>query len=305
MSDSPCVLLDLPAPGVARLTLNRPTVTNALSLELQALLAEHFSQLTADPQVRCIILTGGDKVFAAGGDISSMAGVGAIDIYQRHTERTWAPIQHCPKPVIAAVCGYAYGGGCELAMHADIIIAGRSARFSQPEIRIGIMPGIGGTQRLVRAVGKAKAMQMALTGRPISAEEAWMAGLVSEVVEDDRVQQVALEQATLIAGMPPLAAEQIKEVILAGMDAPLETALALERKANALLFASRDQKEGMQAFIETRPPRLTGNRRHHPAIRRDCCFRHGPCPPRQGARLNDRRGVLLPGQSHGTTARPG
>lgn len=257
--DAPCVLLDLPAPGVARLTLNRPTVTNALSLELQALLAEHFRQLAADPQVRCIILTGGDEVFAAGGDISSMAGVGAIDIYQRHTERTWAPIQHCPKPVIAAVCGYAYGGGCELAMHADIIIAGRGARFSQPEIRIGIMPGIGGTQRLVRAVGKAKAMQMTLTGKPISAEQAYIAGLVSEVVEDEQVQNTALEQARLIAEMPPLAAEQIKEVILAGMDASLEAGLALERKANALLFASQDQKEGMQAFIEKRRPQFSGN----------------------------------------------
>lgn len=258
-SDSPCVLLDLPAPGVARLTLNRPKVNNALSLELQALLAEHFRQLAADPQIRCIILTGGDKVFAAGGDISSMAGAGPIEILQRHTERTWAPIRHCPKPVIAAVCGYAYGGGCELAMHADIIIAGRSARFSQPEIRIGIMPGIGGTQRLVRSVGKAKAMQMALTGKPISAEQAHIAGLVSELVEDEQVQDVALEQARLIAAMPPLAAEQIKEVILAGMDASLEAGLALERKANALLFASQDQKEGMQAFIEKRLPDFTGN----------------------------------------------
>jgi enoyl-CoA hydratase/carnithine racemase len=257
-SEAPSVLLDLPAPGVARLTLNRPTVTNALSLELQARLAEHFTQLTADPQIRCIILTGGERVFAAGGDISSMAGVGPIDILQRHTERTWAPIQHCPKPVIAAVCGYAYGGGCELAMHADIVIAGRSARFSQPEIRIGIMPGIGGTQRLVRAVGKAKAMQMALTGRPISAEEAYVAGLVSELVDDDQVQVSALEQAQLIASMSPLAAEQIKEVILAGMDASLESALALERKANALLFASQDQKEGMQAFIEKRKPVFKG-----------------------------------------------
>jgi len=257
--DIPCVLLDLPASGVARLTLNRPKVNNALSLELQSLLSEHFTQLAADPRIRCIILTGGERVFAAGGDISSMAGVGPIDILQRHTERLWAPIQYCPKPVIVAVCGYAYGGGCELAMHGDIIIAGRSASFSQPEIRIGIMPGIGGTQRLVRAIGKAKAMQMALTGRPISAEDAHVAGLVSELVDDDQVQAVALEQAELIAGMSPLAAEQIKEVILAGMDASLDAALALERKANALLFASRDQKEGMQAFIEKRRPQFTGN----------------------------------------------
>ncbi|WQN26609.1 enoyl-CoA hydratase [Stutzerimonas stutzeri] len=257
-ADERSVLIDRPAEGVARLRLNRPAVNNALSLELQALLARYFSELADDASVRCILLTGGEQVFAAGGDISSMAGVGPIEILQRHTERVWAPIQHCPKPVIAAVCGYAYGGGCELAMHADIIIAGRSARFSQPEIRIGIMPGIGGTQRLVRAVGKAKAMQMALTGRPISAEEACIAGLVSEVVADEQVQEHALEQARLIAAMPPLAAEQIKEVILAGMDASLEAGLALERKANALLFASRDQKEGMQAFLDKRRPAFEG-----------------------------------------------
>ncbi|MCM2319657.1 Enoyl-CoA hydratase/carnithine racemase [Pseudomonas linyingensis] len=254
----PPVLLDFPSEGVARLRLNRPQATNALSLELQAQLSQHFSELGNDPAVRCIVLTGGDKVFAAGGDITSMAGVGAIDIYQRHTERVWAPIQHCPKPVIAAVCGYAYGGGCELAMLADIIVAGHGAKFCQPEIRIGIMPGIGGTQRLVRAVGKAKAMSMALTGRPISAEEAWVAGLVSELVADEEVQDHALAMARTIAGMPPLAAEQIKEVIIAGLDASLETGLALERKANALLFASRDQKEGMQAFIDKRAPRFEG-----------------------------------------------
>ena len=253
------VLLEFPTPGVALLRLNRPQATNALSLELQALLSHYFTQLAADSDVRCILLTGGDTVFAAGGDINSMAGVGPIDIYQRHTERVWAPIQHCPKPVIAAVCGYAYGGGCELAMLADIIVAGRSARFCQPEIRIGIMPGIGGTQRLVRAVGKAKAMRMALTGQPISAEEAWVAGLVSNLVDDDQVQAYALEMAQVIAAMPPLAAEQIKEVILAGVDGPLETGLALERKANALLFASRDQKEGMQAFIEKRTARFEGH----------------------------------------------
>ncbi|AYH43592.1 enoyl-CoA hydratase [Azoarcus sp. DN11] len=252
------VLLERPEAGIAVLRLNRPQAANALSLELQALLAQRFSELADDADVRCIVLTGGDKVFAAGGDITSMAGVGPIDIYRRHTERLWAPIRHCPKPVIAAVCGYAYGGGCELAMLADIIVAGEGARFCQPEIRIGIMPGIGGTQRLVRAVGKVKAMRMALTGQPISAHDAWVAGLVSDLVADERVLDTALELARDIAAMPPLAAEQIKEVILAGVDAPLDTALALERKANALLFASHDQKEGMQAFIEKRPPRFEG-----------------------------------------------
>lgn len=254
----PPVLLEFPEAGIAVLRLNRPQATNALSLELQELLSQHFADLGQNRQVRCILLTGGEQVFAAGGDITSMVGVGAIDIHQRHTERLWAPIRHCPKPVIAAVCGYAYGGGCELAMIADIIVAGRGARFAQPEIRIGIMPGIGGTQRLVRAVGKAKAMRMALTGQPISAEEAWIAGLISEVVADEQVFEHALQIARHIAAMPPLAAEQIKEVILAGMDASLEAGLALERKANALLFASQDQKEGMQAFLEKRAPRFEG-----------------------------------------------
>lgn len=252
------VLLERPEEGVALLTLNRPAATNALSLELQQCLSDHFSALSNDPTVRCIVLTGGDKVFAAGGDITSLIEASPIDIYQRHTERLWAPIEQCPKPVIAAVCGYAYGGGCELAMLADIIIAGETAAFCQPEIAIGIMPGIGGTQRLVRAVGKAKAMQMALTGRPITAQEAFTAGLVSEVCDDDSVLEQALTNARRIARMPPLAAEQIKEVILAGMDASLPAAMALERKANALLFASEDQREGMVAFLEKRRAVFTG-----------------------------------------------
>lgn len=262
MSDSALpsspVLLERPEAGVVVLKLNRPNATNALSLQLQRQLADYFSVLSDDDSVRCILLTGGSEVFAAGGDITSMADAGAIEIYKRHTERTWAPIKNCPKPVIAAVNGYAFGGGCELAMLADIIIAGESASFCQPEIKIGIMPGIGGTQRLVRAIGKTKAMAMALTGKPISAHDAWVAGLVTEVCDDDKVLETALKTARTIARMPPLAAEQIKEVILAGLDAPLETALALERRANALLFATRDQKEGMQAFIEKRHPEFTG-----------------------------------------------
>lgn len=250
--------VDYPGDGVAVVYLNRPQATNALSLNLQALLSAAFTQLSADPQVRAIVLTGGEKVFAAGGDIKSMDGAGPIDILLRHTERVWAPIEHCPKPIIAAVCGYAFGGGAELAMHCDIILAGESASFSQPEIRIGIMPGIGGTQRLVRAVGKFNAMRMLLTGKPVSAREAQAMGLVSQVFADDQVLPEALKMAQLIAAMPPLAAMQIKEVVLAGVDASLETALMLERKANQLLFATRDQKEGMQAFIEKRKPTFEG-----------------------------------------------
>ena len=238
--------------GVAIVQLHRPEATNALSLELQAALSQTFQQLGTDASVRCIVLTGGDKVFAAGGDIKSMDFCGPIDIMKRHTERVWAPIEKCPKPIIAAVCGYAFGGGSELAMHCDIIIAGKGASFAQPEIRIGIMPGIGGTQRLVRAVGKFQAMRILLTGKPITADEAYAMGLVSLVCEDEQVIPEALKMAKLIANMPPLAVEQIKEVVIAGMDASLDAALMLERKANQLLFATQDQKEGMNAFIEKR-----------------------------------------------------
>lgn len=244
--------------GVAVVCLNRPQATNALSLSLQAALSQTFQQLSSDDSIRCIVLTGGEKVFAAGGDIKSMDNCGPIEILKRHTERVWAPIEKCPKPIIAAVCGYAFGGGAELAMHCDIIIAGKSASFAQPEIRIGIMPGIGGTQRLVRAVGKFNAMRILLTGKPVKAEEAQAMGLVSMVCEDDQVQQEALRMALHIAAMPPLAVEQIKEVVIAGMDASLDTALMLERKANQILFATQDQKEGMNAFIEKRPAKFQG-----------------------------------------------
>lgn len=252
------VLVTRPADGVALVRLNRPEATNALSLSLQAQLSAAFEALAADDGVRAIVLTGGEQVFAAGGDIKGLIDAGPIDILRRHTERVWAPIERCPKPIIAAVCGYAFGGGAELAMHCDIIVAGRGASFAQPEIRIGIMPGIGGTQRLVRAVGKFNAMRMLLTGRPIGAAEARLMGLVSLVVEDERVIDETLAMAQAIAAMPPLAAQQIKEVVLAGMDASLEAALMLERKANQLLFATRDQKEGMQAFVEKRKPRFEG-----------------------------------------------
>lgn len=252
------VLVERPAEGVAQVRLHRPEATNALSLALQAQLSQAFAELSQDDSVRCIVLTGGEQVFAAGGDIKGLIDATPIDILQRHTERVWAPIERCPKPIIAAVCGYAFGGGAELAMHCDIIIAGSSASFAQPEIRIGIMPGIGGTQRLVRAVGKFNAMRMLLTGRPVSADEARLMGLVSLVVADDQVLPEALKMASQIAAMPPLAAQQIKEVVLAGMDASLDTALMLERKANQLLFATHDQSEGMQAFVDKRKPRFEG-----------------------------------------------
>ncbi len=246
------VVIERPHPQVALVRIDRPEAKNALNTHVRTRLAEAFTDLGRDDGVRAVVLTGTGEVFAAGADIREMADSGAVEMMLRRTHRLWAAIAGCPKPVIAAVNGYALGGGCELAMHADIIVAGESARFGQPEIRVGVMPGAGGTQRLVRAVGKHKAMMMLLTGKPVSAREADAMGLASVVVPDAEVLETALTMAETIAGMPPLAAQQIKEVLLAGMDAPLETALMLERKAFQLLFDSRDQKEGMRAFLEKR-----------------------------------------------------
>lgn len=245
-------------PHIAVVQINRPDARNALNQEVRLQLAEHFTELTHDTAVRCVVITGGDKVFAAGADLRDLAERSAVDLMLRHTQRMWQTIAAYPRPIIAAVNGFAWGGGCELAMHADIIVAGDSASFCQPEVKVGIMPGAGGTQRLARTVGKFQAMKMVLTGLPVPAREALAMGLASEVVADDQVQARAMELATHIAALPPLAVAQIKEVLLAGQDASLEAALMLERKAFQLLFASEDQKEGMRAFLEKRPPQFRG-----------------------------------------------
>jgi enoyl-CoA hydratase/carnithine racemase len=255
---APVVLLDRPAPGIAVVRLNRPEVRNALNLELRQELAALFRGFAEETDLRCVVLTGNDKSFAAGADIADMAELSAIEMYHRHTERLWGAVADCPVPVVAAVSGFALGGGLELAMLSDILIAGRGAKLGQPEVRVGIMPGAGGTQRLTRAVGKFRAMRLCLTGEVIGAEEAWQMGLVSKLVEDDCVEDAAMETARTIAAMPPVAVAQIKEVILHGMDAPLGAALALERKAVQVLFASRDKAEGMAAFLEKRQPSFTG-----------------------------------------------
>jgi len=254
----PEILVEKPQAHVALIRLNRPEVKNALNIRARELLAEHFTALGADDDVRCIVLTGSEEVFAAGADIKQMADAGAVEMMLRKNHLLWQAVSDCPKPVITAVNGYAIGGGCELAMHTDIIIAGVSAIFGQPEVRVGIMPGAGGTQRLTRAVGKFKAMMMVLTGTMITAAEADAMGLVSEVVPDAEVLSRALEMAGQIAALPPLAIMQIKEVLIAGQDASLETGLMLERKAFQILFDSRDQKEGMKAFIEKRKPEFEG-----------------------------------------------
>lgn len=257
-SPEPLVLLEQPAPGVALLRLNRHKARNALNMALREELAGHFRRLDECANTRVIILTGSDTVFAAGADLGEMVDATALELYSRHAERHWQAISTCRKPVIAAVNGFALGGGCELAMHCDLIIAGTSARFAQPEVKVGVMPGAGGTQRLVRAVGKFQALRMLFTGCQVTAEEALRMGLVSEVVADAETLSSAMAMAIAIADMPPIAIAQIKEVVLAGMDLPLEQALVLERKSFQLLFGSRDQKEGMQAFLQKRKPEYLG-----------------------------------------------
>jgi len=254
----PVILIENPYDNVTLLRINRPEARNALNLEVRQELAKIFQDLAHSSSVLCVILTGNEKSFAAGADIKEMLDAGAIDIMLRGVHNLLQPIALFPKPLIAAVNGFALGGGCELAMHADIIIAGEHAKFGLPEVKVGIMPGGGGTQRLIRSVGKFKAMLMALTGEIITAQIANEIGLVSEVVPDSQVESRALELATHIAKLPPLAVAQIKEVILAGQNASLESALMLERKAMQLLFASQDQKEGMKAFVEKRKPNFQG-----------------------------------------------
>jgi len=241
------------------LRINRPEARNALNMRVRRRLAEEFQSIHGDDKVRAVVLTGDDKAFAAGADLKEFAELTAVEQMRRQTHRLFASISACPKPVIAAVNGYALGGGCELAMHADIIVAGQNARFGQPEVRVGLMPGAGGTQRLTRAVGKFRAMKLVLLGEPISGAEAAQMGLASEVVPDEQVLPRALEMAEKIAALPPLAIEQIKEVLLAGMDASLEAGLMLERKAFQLLFATEDQKEGARAFAEKRQPSFKGS----------------------------------------------
>jgi enoyl-CoA hydratase/carnithine racemase len=252
------VLLERPAPGVALLRLNRPEARNALNLEVRRLLVRQLAVLEEETATRAVVLAGAGGHFAAGADIKEMAEAGTIEMLRRGIHRLWRAIAACPKPLIAAVNGYALGGGCELAMTCDIIVAGESARFGQPEVKLGIIPGGGGTQRLARAVGKYRAMKYILTGELFSAREALEMGLASEVVPDGEVERRAIELAAKIAELPPLAVELAKEAVLAGMEAPLSAALALEAKSLQILFSSRDQKEGMRAFIEKRKPKFCG-----------------------------------------------
>ena len=252
------VLVERPEDGVALIRINRPEARNALDTATRKALSAAFERFHDEPSVRAIVLTGNEQAFAAGADLKELLDAGAVDMLRRRAERYWNTIARTPQPVIAAINGYALGGGLELAMCCDIIIAGKSAQLGQPEVRVGIMPGAGGTQRLTRAIGKFHAMRLCLTGRPIAATEAHQIGLVSQVVPDAEVVDAALGMARDLARLPPLAVMQIKEAILAGQDASLEAGLALERKAFQLLFASADKREGMQAFLEKRQPDFKG-----------------------------------------------
>ena len=259
MADAPAlVLTDYPAEGVARLRLNRPEARNALNTQLRAALADAFRAIDEDERTHCVILCGDSQHFAAGADLKEIVDLGPASVWRLGVQRFWKVISGFSKPLIAAVAGPALGGGCELALHADVIIAARSARFGQPEVRVGVMPGGGATQRLMRTVGKYRAMKMMLTGEPVSAEEAFAMGMVSEVVADEDLDARALALAVKIASQPPIALRLIKEVALAGADAPLQTGVLLERRAFELLFDTADQKEGMKAFAQRRPPTFVG-----------------------------------------------
>jgi enoyl-CoA hydratase/carnithine racemase len=254
----PVVLVESPAPGVGLVRINRPDARNALNMEVRRRIVDALNEMTENGDIRAIVLTGNAKSFAAGADIKEMAGAGSIEMMQRGTHKLWRAIYACPKPVIAAVSGLALGGGCELAMTCDIIIAGESAKFGQPEVKIGIIPGGGGTQRLTHAIGKYKAMRYILSGDLFGAQEAFDMGLVSELAPDTEVEKRAVALAQQLAELPPLALQHAKESVLMSMEAPLSSGLAFETKAIQLLFSSQDQKEGMAAFIEKRKAAFVG-----------------------------------------------
>jgi enoyl-CoA hydratase len=244
---------------IALIELNRPKVLNALSTELMEELAETCLALDKNPDVRVIILTGSERAFAAGADIAQMVTATPIDQINEKRFRSWEMLKLITKPIIAAVNGFALGGGCELAMSCDLIIAGEDAKFSQPEIKIGTTPGAGGTQRLTRAIGKSKAMMMILTGEMIDAKTAYEWGLVAKVVPTKTLLQDAYLLAKSIAEKAPVAIVLAKESVNKAYEMSLKDGLDFERRNFFLTFSSKDQKEGMKAFLEKRDPEYQGN----------------------------------------------
>jgi enoyl-CoA hydratase/carnithine racemase len=247
------------ADTVTLIRLNRPAALNALNGQLMDDMTAALNAAEADPAVRCVVITGSDRAFAAGADIKEMASKSYAEVFgEDFITRNWERAATCRKPVIAAVAGYALGGGCELAMMCDFIIAADNARFGQPEITLGVSPGAGGTQRLTRFVGKSKAMDMVLTGRMMDAAEAERCGLVSRVVPLAELLPTAMEAAKKIASLSSNAVMLTKEMVNAAYETPLSQGVKLERRLFHSLFAFDDQKEGMAAFIEKRPAKFTG-----------------------------------------------
>ena len=244
--------------GYAVVQFNRPDVLNALNMKLMEELVGALEEHDKDDEVRCIIVTGNEKAFAAGADIKEMADATAVDMLIRDQFARWDRIRKIKKPLIAAVSGFALGGGCELMMTCDIVIASESARIGQPEINIGVIPGAGGTQRLTRAVGKVKAMEMVLTGRMITAQDALQWGLVNKVVPVEYFLEEAKTLAREIATKPPVAVRMAKEAVLKSFDTTIEAGLEFERKNFYMLFATDDQTEGMKAFMEKRTAEWKG-----------------------------------------------
>ncbi|MEO6695588.1 MAG: enoyl-CoA hydratase-related protein [Ignavibacteria bacterium] len=242
----------------ALIRLNRPDALNALNMDLMKEVVEALENFDKDTEIGCIVLTGNAKAFAAGADIKEMADATSIEMLVRDQFARWDRIRKIKKPIIAAVSGFALGGGCELAMSCDMIVAAESARFGQPEINLGVIPGAGGTQRLTKAVGKAKAMEVILTGKMFTAREMLNAGLVTKVVEDDIYLEEAIELAKVIASKPAIAVQLAKECILKSFDSTIESGLEFERKNFYLLFATEDKSEGMNAFVEKRKAEWKG-----------------------------------------------
>ncbi|EKV30714.1 Enoyl-CoA hydratase [Caenispirillum salinarum AK4] len=252
------IRIDMVRPGVLRLTIDRPKARNALRTQTLREIAEALDAAARDADVRCVVLTGGPKVFAAGADIGELAAHDATSILDDARPGHWKAIRSFPKPIVAAINGYCLGGGNELAMHADILIAGTTAVFGQPEVNLGIIPGAGGTQRLTHAVGKSNAMLMALTGAFIDAQTALAQGLVSEVTQPELTEDRAITIAETIAAKPPLAVRMAKEAVLKAHEVGLEQGLHAERRAFCQLFATEDKREGVSAFLEKRRPAFTG-----------------------------------------------
>jgi len=252
------IITEQHAPGIAVIQLNRPKELNALNTQLMQEVRETLQSLDRNENVRVIIITGNDQAFAAGADIKQMADKSAVDMLMIDQFSTWDQIRKTKKPIIAAVSGFCLGGGCELAMTCDMIVASETAKFGQPEIKIGVMPGAGGTQRLTRAIGKARTMEMVLTGSFISAEEALKLRLINKVVPVEMYLAEAVRLGGEIAQMSPIATQLAKEAVNRAFETHLEEGLQFERKNFYLCFSSEDQKEGMKAFVEKRPPRYRG-----------------------------------------------